>query len=141
MSQPSEAKELGAVKQIVSFDNGLVVVYNHYVRCYRLSDNYGWQCLFDIYIENEIVLADFHFEFSIDLRFMLAICEKDIRLWSTPRFPYLPNGQQAFNNNILYRARNNNSKMYESEEIGRFNLNNYPVDSMFFIGAQLGNDA
>lgn len=138
------------MKQIVSFDNGLVVVYNHCVNCYRLSDNYGWQCVFESgFIENEIVSVDFHFEFSMDLRFMLAICEKEIRLLSTRRLPYqLENnggggggvggvGQPFNNNSVLYRSRHSNTTK-KCEEIGRFHLNNYPIDSMFFIGPQLG---
>lgn len=131
----NQPKEPSPVNQIVSFDNGLVIVHSHCVNCYRLSDNYGWQCVFDSgYIENEIVSVDFHFEFSTDLRFMLAICEKEIRLWSSRRF--FGNGPPSNNNSFLYRARNN-SKTYEFDELGRYNLNNYPIDSMFFIGAQL----
>ena len=136
MLKGNEAAQLGPVRQLIAFDNGLVIVYNHCVNCYRLNDNYGWQCVFESgHIENQIVSVDFHFEYSTDLRFMLAICEKEIRLLSTRRYPYLANGQPPYNN--LIRSRNI-TKMYECEELGRFNLNSYPIDTMFFIGTQLG---
>lgn len=126
------------MKQIVPFDNGLVIVFKHYIKCYRVSDYDGWQCVFESeYIANEITLVDFHFESSITMRCMLAICEKEIILWSTRRFQYLIQNPNA-SNALLNRSRNIYFKMDEIEEIGRFNLNNYPVDCMFFIGAQLG---
>ena len=132
-NEPNESNQL---KQIVSFDNGLLTVYNHNVFCYRLSDNFGWQCVMESgFIENEIISADLHTEFSVDLRFMLVVCcHNEIILFSNRPFTYL---NQPSNNSIPNRGRNN-SKMYEIEEIGRFHLNNYPIESMFFIGQQLG---
>lgn len=124
------------VKQIIPFDNGLVIVFDHYVDCYLLSEYDGWHCVFESrYIENEINFVDFHFESTIPLRFMLAICEKQIVLWSTPPFSLLEN----FNHALYFRSRQHFSRMQKIEEIGKFSLNNYQIDSMFFIGSQLGN--
>lgn len=143
-NHPKEMDDHCPIKQIVPFDNGLVVVFSHYIKCYRLSDHDGWQCVFESeYIANQITMVDFYFESSVSMRCILAICdcEKEIILWSTRRlFPYLlnNNNNQSASNSLLCRSRNIFFRMDEIEEIGRFHLNDYPIDSMFFIGCQFG---
>lgn len=105
------------IKQLVPIDGGLVVVYKHHINFYRLKDNIGWKCLFESeYIPSEINLVDVC---CIDIvNTIVAIYTTEIHLY------------RWFGN---YRI-----KMDGSDEIGCFNLKNYPVNSMFFIGRQLG---
>lgn len=123
------------MKQIVAFDNGLVIAFKHYVECYRLSEQFGWQSVFKTpFTEPEITLVAFHFEFIAgNLCVMLAICEqaKEISLWSAQSPP------REATATMFDRTRQLNFSTFNIHEIGRYNLKGCPVDSLIFIGSQL----
>ncbi|OTF74300.1 hypothetical protein BLA29_003742, partial [Euroglyphus maynei] len=132
------------VKQMIPFDRGLAVVFNHLIKFYFFSDNNGWKCGFDFeYHSGEIELVDFVLESSSVRQFLIAIYSKEISLWKNG--DYLQHNNNQFNdpphNNIdPYRPRRvpiEICSLFKFVEIGNYNLKNCRVDSLFFIRSQL----
>jgi hypothetical protein len=135
------------VRQVVAHHNAIAVAHNHYVTCYRLKDTMGWQSIFESQpIDNVIDEIAFYYNCGVaptlGPKLMLAIKEKTslIRLWSITVSHYNNiNSNNTENNSLNSSATNSSSNgTQNSIEIGRFHLNNCFINSMFFIGSQLG---
>ncbi|KAH7646127.1 hypothetical protein HUG17_1665 [Dermatophagoides farinae] len=132
-----KSNQSSEVKQMIPFDRGLAVVFNHFIKFYFFSDNNGWKCVFDFeYNSDEIELVDFVLESSSVRQFLIAIYSKEIILWK--------NGENLHNNNQYndpyndpYRPRRVPIEIDKFIEIGHYNLKNCRVDSLFFIRSQL----
>ena len=132
------------VRQVVAHHNAIALAHNHIVTCYRLKDTMGWQLVFESQPIDDII-EEIAFYYNCGVapltgpKLMLAIKDQKsiIRLWSITVSHYnslSANTTTTDNNNSNTSAGNGPQK----QEIGRFHLNNCYINSMFFIGSQLG---
>ena len=132
------------VRQVVAHHNAIAVAHNHIVTCYRLKDTMGWQSVFESQpIDSIIEEIAFYYNCGVapltGPKLMLAIKDQKsiIRLWSITVTHY--NNMNTNNgNNDTNSVNNSSSNGPQKQEIGRFHLNNCFINSMFFIGSQLG---
>ena len=131
------------VRQVVAHHNAIAVAHNHVVTCYRLKDTMGWQLVFESQPIDELI-EEIAFYYNCGLapltgpKLMLAIKDQKsiIRLWSITVSHYNTVTTNNSNDSTVSGAANPSQK----QEIGRFHLNKCCINSMFFIGSQLGKN-